>query len=202
MSDRCSNSRFLLWVDAVGGFLVCLGNEVVLGPPAPHGEVDVPILADLSRRHAVIRRDGETYLIEPADDVWIGGRHANGLTELRDGDLIELGGSVRLRFRKPHVLSATARLDIISHHKMQPSADAVLLMAESCVLGTASHSHVVCRNWAHDVILFRHGDQLYCRTTARFEIDGCPCADQGCLGRDSQVEGEDFSFSLEPLQAT
>ena len=45
-----SNPRCILWVDAVGGYLVCLGDEIVLGQAIPGTTVDVPILADLSRR--------------------------------------------------------------------------------------------------------------------------------------------------------
>ena len=66
---------------------------------------------------------------------------------LADNQLIQLGDNVRLRFTKPHALSATARLVLESHHKTQPSADAVLLMADSCVLGPNRHCHVRCRNW-------------------------------------------------------
>jgi hypothetical protein len=200
VDPKASSGRFLVWVDAVGGFLVCLGDQIVLGQPTPGSGVDVPILANLSRRQAVIRRDGEDYLLEPIHEVWIGGRKATGPAELRDGDLIELGGSVQLRFRKPHALSATARLDMVSHHKTQPSADAVLLMADSCVLGNSPHNHVQCRDWTNDVILFRHGDELHCRTTGVFQIDGRECETHGHLTGRSQIEGEDFSFSLEPLE--
>src|SRR5262249_315525 len=51
---------FLLWIDGVGGYLVCLGARVSLGQPAGW-QVDVPIMADLSRLHAWIERDGEGY---------------------------------------------------------------------------------------------------------------------------------------------
>ncbi len=44
--------RFLLWVDAVGGYLVCLDDEVVLGRAGTDAVADVPLLGDLSRQHA------------------------------------------------------------------------------------------------------------------------------------------------------
>ena len=28
--------RFLLWVDAVGGYWICLGDEILLGQPVGH----------------------------------------------------------------------------------------------------------------------------------------------------------------------
>jgi tetratricopeptide (TPR) repeat protein len=39
------SGRFLLWVDAVGGYLVCTDSEVTIGQPG--GSADVPILGDV-----------------------------------------------------------------------------------------------------------------------------------------------------------
>ena len=201
MSDppHSESHRFLLWVDGVGGYLVCTGDEVLLGQPVEEGHVDIPILGDVSRRHAKIRRDGESYLIEPLRGVRLDGRPIDRATTLADGCQIELGGNVRLRFRRPHPLSATARLEFISHHRTQPSADAVLLLADSCILGAAGGSHVVCGDWAAEVVLFRQDDGLYCRAPGFFRVDGVPTPECGRLTAKSQVVGEDFSFSVEPL---
>jgi hypothetical protein len=192
--------KFMLWVDAVGGFWVCLADGITLGQPLRCGSIDVPILADISGRHARIRRDGEGYLIEAIREVRLDGRVVQGAALLSDGGRIELGEAVRLRFRRPHALSATARLDFISHHRTQPSADAVLLMAESCILGPNPHSHVVCRDWPREVIVYRQGGDLFCRAEGGLEIDGVYCEDHGPLRRDSHVVGEGFSLSLEPIQ--
>lgn len=54
-NQRQAGPRFLLWVDGVGGYLVCLADEVVIGQAIPHGGADVPIQGDLSRLHATIR---------------------------------------------------------------------------------------------------------------------------------------------------
>ena len=192
---------FMLWVDAVGGFLVCLSDAVVLGQPARYGSVDVPILGDLSSQHARIRRDGEGYLIEAIREARLDGRDVNRVGTLSDGTKIELGEGVRLRFRRPHALSATVRLDFTSHHRTQPSADAVLLMAESCILGPNPHSHIVCRDWPHEVILYRHDEQLYCRAPGPIEIDGVRHRDRGRITRNSRVEGDGFSLNLEEIEA-
>ena len=61
-----ANGNLVLWVDAVGGFLICERDKIVLGQAIPTSGVDVPIQADISRRHATIHRDGECYLIMPA----------------------------------------------------------------------------------------------------------------------------------------
>jgi hypothetical protein len=194
-----TGSRFLLWVDAVGGYLVCLENEVLLGQASPGNRVDVPILGDVSRRHAKIRRQGEGYVIEPIGPVAIEGREIHSPALLSDGDEVQLGVGVRFRFRKPHALSATARLDFVSRHRTQPSCDAVLLMAESCVLGPQWHNHVVCRDWDDDVVLYRQDDELYCRAMETIEVDGQVCDGRGRVSHSSHVAGEGFSLSLEEV---
>ena len=218
--ERPKQPRFLLWVDAVGGFLVCLGDEVVVGQAHPGSTVDVPIQADISRRHIKIRREGEGYVIEPLavsesnrklthpagpqgiarqGQVKVDGKVITSAALLSDGDEIELGDGVRLRFRKPHVLSASARLEIVSRHRTQPFVDAVLLMAESCVLGPKWQNHVVCRDWKGDVVLYRQDSQLFCRAMESVEIDGQLHEGRGKIRPNSRIVGSDFSLTLEPL---
>jgi hypothetical protein len=192
-------SRFLLWVDAVGGYLVCLKSDAILGQAGPGSGVDIPILGDLSRKHVRLRRDGEAYVLEPIGPVRINGTAVHETTILRHGDQLELGTSVVLQFHKPHALSATARLDFVSRHRTQPSADAILLMAESCVLGPRKSNHVLCREWNQDVILYRQDEQLFCRAMESLEIDGQVVDGRGEVTRHSRIVGADFSLTLEPF---
>jgi hypothetical protein len=199
MADAVEDRRFLLWIDGVGGYLVCLGETVTLGQSSPEWTVDVPIQADLSRRHARIARRGDGYVIEPLQLSRVNGQVLRGQMLLSDGDEIQLGQAVRFRFRQPHALSASARLDFLSHHRTQPKADGVLLMAESCVLGPKWQNHVVCRDWEGDVVLYRRDGELYCRAMNPIEIDGQTCDGRGRLQRNAHVSGNDFSLSLEEL---
>ncbi len=194
-----SCDRFLLWIDAVGGYWVCLADEVTLGQPIPQPIAEIPILGDISGRHAVIRRDGEGYLLEALRPSWLDGQPVRNPQLLNHGSVIQLGDAVRLAFRRPHALSATARLDFLSRHRTQPSADAVLLMAESCVLGPRPHSHVVCRDWTEDVILYHHDGKLFCQTRGWLEIDGVRYRDRGPIHCNSRIVGEQFSLSLEAV---
>ncbi len=192
-----SHDRFLLWIDAVGGYWVTMSDKVVIGQPT--ADVDVPILGDISKRHARICRDGEGYLIEALRPVYINGQLVEGRTTLSDRAIIRLGDRVELRFRRPHALSATARLEFVTGHPTQPSSDAVLLMAETCVLGPSGHSHVVCRNWPNEVVMFRRHGELYCRSSSPMEIDGVPTRRSGLITRSSRIQGDRFSFSLEGI---
>ena len=199
--DRISPNRdmFFLWVDSVGGFWVCLGDEVVLGQAIPSSGADIPIMGDISKRHIRVRRDGEGYLAEAIRDIRVDGRPVDQVTLLGDRNLIDLGACVQVLFRRAHPLSATARLDLISGHRTQPPSDAVLLMADTCVLGPKPTSHVVARDWPDEVVLYRHGDQLFCRSGGSVEIDGVRHRGGSPITRSSRIVGDGFSMSLEPM---
>jgi hypothetical protein len=153
-------------------------------------------LADLSPQHAAFRRDGEGYLLEALRETYVDGRPVSRMASLRDGAVVQLGHGVKLVFRRPHALSATARLDFASHHRTQPSVDGILLMADACVLGPKAHSHVVCPAWPDEVVLFRHEQGLYCRAAGEFEINGVRCRGRGRLAAESRVSGEGWSLGV------
>ena len=191
--------RLIAWIDSVGAYLLCLDDEIVLGQPSEPGGVDVPILADLSRRHGVIRRANGAYLLTPVHAVKIDGRTITEATLLKDSATIQLGDSVKLLFRKPHALSASAVLTIQSRHKTDPAVDGIVLMAESCIFGPQSHCHVPCRRWSSDVVLFRRGEELLCRSSLPLEVDGEPCAAPAAIRPGCRVENDEFRVSFEPL---
>ena len=198
-ADRRHFDRFMLWIDAVGGYLVSLADEIVLGQPDRRGAVDVPILGDLAGRHALIRREGGEYRLLALGEVSLDGRPERGPCRLRDGSRIRLGESVRLLFRQPHAFSGSARLDFLSPHRTQPSADAVLLMADSCILGPGLRSHVVCRGWTQELFIHRRRGEIYCRASGPLEIDGVRCVGGGRIDHNSRVEGDGLSFNMEAL---
>jgi len=197
-SKKMSGKRIVAWIDEVGGFLICLGEEVVLGQPSVAG-ADIPLLADLSRQHATIRREGESYVITPIHRVSIDGHVLVGPTVLAEGAMIELGDSVRVKFHQPHALSATAVLTLESHHKTEPAVDGIVLMSESCILGPQSQSHIRCRDWDDDFVLFRRGDDLQFRTSASVEVDGEATEPGASITGNCRIEGENFALSFEEI---
>ena len=199
MSNQPAPPRFLIWVDAVGGYLVCPGTEVKFGQAVPNNPIDVPLAADVSRHQLTIRRDSEGYVAQPVRETWLNGSRLAAPGTLADGDLLKLG-PVELRFRRPHALSATARIELAGFHRTRPSCDAVLLMADSCILGPKPNSHIVCRDWPQDVVLFRQPAGLVCLASGHFEIDGRAFHNRGPVAVGSRVSGEGFSFSLEEVR--
>lgn len=198
-TERQPGKRQVAWIDGVGGYLICLDDEVTIGQPSAPPSVDIPILADLSRRHASLRRDGESYVLTPIHRVSVDGSRLTGPTVLSNGALIEVGDTVRIRFRQPHALSATAVLSLESPHRTEPAVDGIVLMSDSCILGPQGHSHVCCRDWTDELVFFRRGDGLTFRTSATVEVDGQPADPQALLPGNCRLEAENFAMSLEDL---
>jgi hypothetical protein len=191
--------RFLLWVDAVGGYLVCLDEQIVLGRAGPDSHADVPLMGDLSRNHATLARNGDGYLLRAHQPSFVNGKPVVEQTVLRDGDVIRLGSTVELEFRQPSPVSATARLVILSRHRLPLAVDGVLLMAETCIVGAAPQAHILAPALQNPVVLYRQAGALWCRAVGAFDVDGRTCASRAPLTLQSSVLGDGFSFSLEPL---
>src|SRR5262249_31778620 len=132
--------RFLLWIDGVGGYLVCMGSRVTVGQATSDSFVDIPLFADVSRLHATVTRDNEGYLLEAVRPVQANSEPVDKAL-LRPNDRLTLGNGCHLRFRQPAPVSTSARIDITSGHRLPLTVDAVLLMADTLVLGPGSRVH-------------------------------------------------------------
>lgn len=191
--------RFLLWADSIGGYLFCLDDEVVLGRAGHDSLADVPLLGDLSRQHATIVRSGDSYIIRASKPTFVNGRLVDSASPLRDGDVIRLGSTLELGFHQPSPVSSTARLEILSRHRLPLAVEGVILMGETCILGPSSQAHIPAPALSEPVVLYRQGTSLWCRASGSFEVDGRACLSRSPLTLQSSVLGEEFSFSLEPL---
>ena len=192
--------RFLLWVDGAGGYLVCLGRRVTLGQAAPDAFVDVPVLADVARTHAALTRDAEGYLLEAMRPVQVNGQPADQAL-LQPGDRITLGACCQFQFRQPVPVSATARLDLVSGHRLPLTLDGVILMADTLILGPGSKTHVTVPELDQPVILFRQKEGLAVRCAGNLVVDGKSFRERALLGPASRVRGDDFAFAVEIVGA-
>jgi tetratricopeptide (TPR) repeat protein len=188
--------QYLLWIDGVGGFLVCLGNKVTFGQATPEARVDIPIFADVSRHHATLTRDTEGYLLEGVRAVQVNGKDADRAL-LHSGDRVTLGTACQFQFRQPVPLSASAVLELVSGHRLRLAVNAIVLMADTIVLGQGPQVHVLMPDLRQPVILYRHKDGLGIRCSGDALIGGKPCKDRGVIEPGAAVAGEDFSLGLE-----
>jgi hypothetical protein len=190
--------RFLLWIDGVGGYLVCLGTRLTFGQATPDAHVDVPLVADVSRLHATLGRDAEGYVLEAVRPIQVNGQEVTRAL-LRPGDRVTLGTSCQFQFRLPVPVSGTARLDLVSGHRLPAAVDAVLLMADTLVLGSETQVHIAVPDLTSPVVLFRHKDGLGVRHHGGLVINGQKSPGRGVLPQHATVAGDEIAFAIEPV---
>lgn len=209
-SQACSQSQepapsqptpmndFILWIDGVGGYLICTGHENKIGQAIPESNVTIPLRGDLDREHGVIQTVDDRHLIDPIGEVRIDGRLLHESAVLIDQQTIQLGDMVELRYRKPHPLSSTAVLDFVSRHRTFPWSDGALIAGETIVMGPQSRNHIVCPFWSHELILFRRRAGWFCKTDAVAYVDGDRLEGRR-LKDQSRITGDGFSLSVESI---
>jgi hypothetical protein len=191
-------TRFLLWIDGVGGYLVCLGSRLVFGQALFDGQVDVPLVADVSRLHATLCRDSEGYVLEGVRTVQVNGKQTTHAL-LRPGDRVTLGTSCQFQFLQPVPVSASARLDLVSGHRLPIAVDAVLLMADTLVLDSGPQAHITVPDLKYPLVLYRHKDGLGVRHAGRLTVNGTKTGERSQLPARAVVQGEDVAFAIEPV---
>jgi hypothetical protein len=188
----------LLWIDGVGGYLVCLGTRVTFGQATANGPVDVPLYADLSRLHAELTRDEEGYVLETSREAAVNGERVRR-TALRPGDRVTLGETCQFLFTLPVSVSPTARLDLVSGHRLPLAVDGVLLMAENLILGPGAQAHVTMPDAVGNVVFYRSKDGMGLRCPGPFRIDNEPFRDRATISWPCHISADTFSMTLEPV---
>ena len=192
-----SPGKLLLWIDGVGGYLICLKPRVSLGQAGRETTPDLAILAAIARHHATIQRDAEGYILEAVRSTALNGQAA-AKAFLRSGDRLTLGSACQLVFSQPVPISASARLDLVSGQRWQQPVSAVLLMAETLVIGPGPQAHVVIDELQQPVVLFRPRQQgLAIRYAGNLVIGGRECRERGALVPGARVTADGVSFALE-----
>ena len=194
-------SSFLIWVDGVGGYLVCTKPINFIGQAVAGATVSIPLQADVRQRHARIETISGQHLIQPLGPVAIAGRQVpmDESIAIKSGQLILLGDRVELSYRQEHPLSKSARLDFVSRHRTLPWSDGVILAGQSVILGPNPNNHVFCPGWKSDLILFRRNDQWFAKSKIGFCVDEQAMGNEAEIRFDSRLYGDSFSLKLEPV---
>jgi hypothetical protein len=196
---------FVVWIDGVGCFWINFSDRLSISGPGTTAtkpldsleSADVSLLSDLGRQHATIARTGEGYLLEANGPTRVSGRDVVDRVSLSDGAIIELGCSVRLRFQQPSALSLSARLDFLSDHRPTQTADGIVLLADTCLLGPNDENHIVCSDWPGQVLLVRQGRELWCRSRMSLSVNEQPLESGRQLSSGDVVSGDDLRFRIE-----
>ncbi len=193
--------RRILWVDGVGGYLLVDRDEVSIGQAIVDSSADIGIVGDLRRRAGAVLRSGGDYLLQPLQSTQLNGQAVERAQLLKHDDRIQFGDRVQLRFTQPHPLSATARLDLIGPGRFEPYVDAVLLLAESCLIGPQAGCHVHCPHWseAHQapLALVRRQRDWFFNAREEVLVHGLPQRGLIPVTTGLRLHGADFSLSIE-----
>lgn len=194
--------RYMLWIDGVGAWQLCVGSQFLIGGPTLEDKsADICLMANLSRRHATLLRIGEDWFIHPHNSTVVSGRAVTGPTLLRTGDEICLAERVRLGFRIPSVLAGSALIDFESPHRPAHSVNGIILMTDSILLGPRRDHHVCCPDWPEVVVIYHQDGVLRCRSKASLSVNGVRVRESVVLSDGAIVSGDDFRFRIEKLKA-
>lgn len=193
-----SCDRYVLWIDGVGAWQMCVGRRFLIGGPTLEGQAaDICLMANLSRRHATLERNGEDWFIHPHQSTVLSGRTLSAAAAMKSGDSICLAEKVRLGFRIPSVLSGTAVIDFESHHRPVHTVNGIILMTDTVILGPRRDHHICCSDWPEMLVIYRHDGVLKCRSKASFQVNGMRIRDAAVLSDGAVVSGDDFRFRIE-----
>jgi len=196
--DQQPQKRWILWIDAVGAWLVCSSPRLSIGQAtAENGAVDIPLIADVSRVHATLVRDAEAYLFESRRDAQVNGRPASQAV-LKSGDLLKLG-SLGMKFELPVRGSLSARLSVTGTQRLPLSLDGVLLLDDMLILGPGEQAHVRLPDVAEPACLFSQQGRLGMRWPGRFTVDKEPCDGRAMLPTQGCVSFGPYSMAIEPM---
>ncbi len=189
---------FFLWIDGVGSYLVLMSHRLTMGQANPEMPLDIAVLADVSRHHATLQRDGETYFLEAIRPVSVNGKTTNR-SFLRSGDRFTLGASCQFQFWQEVPTSTSACVDLVSGHRFARPVQSVLLMSETLVMGPTPQSHVTIPDLTDTVVLHRSKTGVAIRVTGRVNVDGVWHTEKAPLHAKACVFTDQLTFALEPL---
>ncbi|MDB4393961.1 hypothetical protein OAF37_03815 [Rubripirellula sp.] len=151
-----SASRWRLWIDGCGGYLLVNGVQWSVGGLSRATNADVCVQADWPRLAGQISRRG-------ADYFWQGQNSLESKTLLTDGTPFPIQGSALMTLGKPSQLSDTAVLSLNAPHRFDQHVDGVVLVRETVLVGPGSDCHLRCRGASDRAILQLKDNQWYAK---------------------------------------
>jgi tetratricopeptide (TPR) repeat protein len=197
--SKTPTRKFHLWIDGIGGYLVCLGARVTIGQINSETPVDIGIQADIPRQTAALQRENEGYLVESSRTISLNGKPTEK-SLLQCKDRIELAPKVGFDFRLPVPGGNSARLEPLTARRLPNGIDGILLMHEWLLLGPSNVSHVLIPDLKSNLSIRRKADQLFIGFAGEFLVNGLAAKDRVEIDGMTVVEGDGFSFAVEPVE--
>lgn len=134
-------SRWRLWVDGSGGYLLLTGDRWSFGGVSEHAEADIRVRADWPRLAGRIEREAGDYFW---CDMYHKGSIPKDRTLVTHGQQLPIPGSATVTLIQPSPLTATAVLDLAPPHRFDEHVDRVILVDGTLLIGPSPECHIRC----------------------------------------------------------
>jgi hypothetical protein len=160
--DSVLDSKFVLQVDGVGGFLVLRAQSVTVGPISSSARPMLGLLADPNLPIVTIERIDGDYFVRCRQPILVNDR---AVTEklLDDDDTIALSARCRLKFHLPNAASTTAALELTSGRFPRADISRVILMDRDILIGPGSNNHIRADRCDDKVTLLVRNERMFCK---------------------------------------
>ena len=202
-------SGFLLRVDEGGDFLVFREDTITFGN-LREGKADVLLLANISGRHARLRRSlsfhggMEDRILAEQGSVFVNGKQVTSCA-LKSGDVVRLGSVFEFVYKVPSRRSIAALLQLRGGFQVA-GTDKILLMKDRgrdgrILVGRTEDVHVRVPHDDPEVEIFSASDgQIRARFDGAGEISGRPFRGEHPVAAGAWVRCGQVSFVLQPWQ--
>ncbi|MCH8852826.1 MAG: hypothetical protein IID41_09280 [Planctomycetes bacterium] len=162
LGDSLLPERLLILVDGSGSYLLIRNARASIGRAATDDPADIPVVSNLSERHADIARIDDDYFIFANREVNIGGRSVQQKL-LQNGDKIILGRRAKLTFNLPSRKSTSAVLDLGGSGKLPNDVKRVIMFDHLATFGRKTNAHIVVPTASEDLVLYERAGKLWLR---------------------------------------
>ncbi len=190
-------SRFYLWIDGVGTYLLVSSPRIVVGRHDSSIAPDIPLPGRIPGLAGEILRTGEQYMLCPHCEATVNGKRVSEKV-LAPGDRVRLGESPAFTFYVPCPLSTTALLRLEPPSLLQGKASDVLLLDQFMVIGRKGLAHIKTAFGPMELVLMLADGHLEAKSKEMIGVDGSPgTAHERTLelGRRARVEGLSFTVT-------
>ena len=189
--SRQPGTRFLLWLEGMGTYLILFSNKYSLGRIGSSLNPDIPLFGTRSGKVAEIFLAGEAHvLVDRSGEIKVNGTNVIERI-LRPGDVIAAGGSA-FRYSMPSPWDGTGVLKCEGPSSLPGRARWVFLLDRFIMIGRAPGAHLQVPAASGTVLLFRRNGRLFLQ-------EGGPGASRGptlALRPGKRVEAAGLSLTV------
>ncbi len=156
-------SKYFLWIDGVGTFLIASGPRVTLGRHGSSKTPDIALSGSFSGLAGEIIRTGEQYLFRAYDAADVNGTRSSEKV-LTSGDRISLDERTALDFYLPSPMNSTALLTLPPPYLIPGPVKNAVLLDTFLIIGKKGFAHIKAPAEPDHVVVYEKEGTLWART--------------------------------------